>query len=347
MAQALPIARFSSGALPRQARYDAWRDLVSSVFVPTMPDGHGRRDLRAQVKSINFGHALIFDVQAEAQGFVRSPRLIAHEPLDHYLLQVYRKGVCQGRYGAVENTVHPGDIKLVDLAGAFETSNTDFDNITLTIPRPLLAPLLERPDTLHGRVLPRDSAMTRVLAAHIRQLADHAADMDMAEGVALANATVRLVAACLGVSKRARDETALHRAAAVGQAVRDFIEQDLTAATLEPDLLARRFRMSRSQLYRLFEEDGGVLAYIRGRRLQRCFQLLTNPLHAGRAIGEIALGHGFTSEAHFSRLFRRTFGMTPSEARRAGAAARMAVPASQATFINDWMRGLARGVTLD
>lgn len=347
MAEALPTAQFASKVLPRRARYEAWRDLVSAVFVPTLPDNHGHRDLRAQVNSINFGHALIFDVQAEAQGFVRSPRLIANEQLDHYILQVYRTGVCNGAYGDVQNIVYPGDIKVVDLTRPFHTSNTDFDNISLTIPRDFLAPLLEDPDAMHGRVLNRHSAMTRVIAAHIRELADHAADLDMADGIALASATIRLVAAGLGANKRARDETRSYQTAAIGQAVRDFIERNLTSPTLEPDLLVRQFRMSRTQLYRLFEEDGGVFAYIRLRRLPRCFQLITHPLHPGRAIGEIAFGLGFTSEAHFSRLFRRTFGLAPSEARQAGVAARMAVPASQASFINDWMRGLHRGSAAD
>lgn len=165
MAEALPVARFSSGALPRPARYDAWRSLVSAVFVSTLPDDHDHRDLRVRVNSINFGQALIFDIQADAQGFVRSPRLVATEQLDHYLFQVYRSGVCDGTYGDVQNTVYPGDIKVVDLARPFQTSNTDFDNITLTIPRVVLAPLLARPDALHRRVMTRHSAMNRVVAA--------------------------------------------------------------------------------------------------------------------------------------------------------------------------------------
>jgi AraC-like DNA-binding protein len=108
-------------------------------------------------------------------------------------------------------------------------------------------------------------------------------------------------------------------------------------------MLARRFHMSRSQLYRLFADEEGVAAYIRSRRLHRCFQVITDPAHFRRAIGEIALGHGFNSEAHFSRLFRLTFGVTPSEARAGAVTGQRVGDLGRATFINDWMRDLQSG----
>jgi AraC-like DNA-binding protein len=43
--------------------------------------------------------------------------------------------------------------------------------------------------------------------------------------------------------------------------------------------------------------------------------LLTDPAQHHRRIYEIAFELGFQSEAHFSRLFRSTFGMSPSDVR--------------------------------
>lgn len=344
MDRMLPVAEFTTAALTPLARYEAWRDLISAVFEPALPDGHQRHDLRAEVSSAHFGQVLLVNATAEAQHFSRSRRLIATENLDHYLIQVYRSGVCDGTYGEVQNTVRPGDIKIIDLAQTFRTFNTDFANITLTVPRTALAPLLDRPDAMHGIVLPREAPLARVIAAHIQELSTLAPQLTPIEGAALAAGTVRLVGACLGANPRSRDETRSYRLAAMGQAVRDFIGENVASPLLGPDLLARRFNMSRAQLYRLFAGEGGVAAYIQARRLKHCFLAITDPGQSRRRIGEIAFEVGFSSDAHFSHAFRRAFGMTPSEAR---AGAGLVRPPSRDTFINDWMRGLRRGIIDD
>ena len=294
---------------------------------------------------MHFGQALLVDVKADAQQFHRTRRLIAKEGLDHYLIQVYRHGVCDGTYGEVQNTVRPGDVKIIDLARTFSTSNTDFDNTTLTLPRDELAPLLERPDSLHGMVLPAASPLGSVLGAHIQALFA-AANLTPEAGSMLAAGSVRLVAACLGANARAQEETNPYRAAAAGQAVRNFIEANIAAPALGPDMLTRRFGLSRAMLYRLFMEDGGVAGYIQNRRLRRCFLAITDPAQRRVRIGDIAYAHGFSSDAQFSRAFRRAFGMTPSEARaEAQAGQSSSVIPNQATFINDWVRRLRPGIS--
>ena len=164
MPDGMRAAQFSTGALARQVRYDAWRHLISAVFEPTLPNGQRHEDMRAEASVAYFGNALVVSATAEAQHFTRSPRLIAAEGLDHYIVQLYRAGTCEGTYSDVRNIVHPGDIKIIDLARPFHTFNTDFDNISLTLPRAALAPLLANPDGLHGAVLHRDTAEARVLA---------------------------------------------------------------------------------------------------------------------------------------------------------------------------------------
>ncbi len=148
-----------------------------------------------------------------------------------------------------------------------------------------------------------------------------------------------MVAACLGPAPRVRDEAASHRAEATNATIRQYIDRHLTAPDLSPSSLARQFRASRAQLYRAFPDEGGVRAYIRTQRLRRCFQAIADPAQGWRGIGEIALSFGFVSESHFSRVFRQTFGLNPTDAR----AQALAPPATaDDSFINDWMRHLGR-----
>ncbi|MEP5051186.1 MAG: helix-turn-helix transcriptional regulator, partial [Alloalcanivorax venustensis] len=91
---------------------------------------------------------------------------------------------------------------------------------------------------------------------------------------------------------------------------------------LGPARLCRRFGLSRTRLYRLFEPFGGVAGYIREQRLDRAFRELAERDLGQRRLVEVALECGFDSQSHFCRLFRQRFGMTPGEAMEQGRSAR-------------------------
>ncbi len=88
------------------------------------------------------------------------------------------------------------------------------------------------------------------------------------------------------------------------------IEERLGSAMLTVANLCRWTGMSRSSLYRLFDRDGGVQAFIRTRRLARVAEELRDR-EAGR-VAEIAERWGFCDAAYLARVFREVHGVTPS-----------------------------------
>jgi AraC-like DNA-binding protein len=93
--------------------------------------------------------------------------------------------------------------------------------------------------------------------------------------------------------------------------IRRFIEQNLAESELSPALICRHMGVSRSQLYRLFAGSAGVAHYIRGRRLLRARAALRSSTDG---VASVAYACGFSSHAHFSRVFKRQFGLTPWQA---------------------------------
>jgi AraC-like DNA-binding protein len=73
--------------------------------------------------------------------------------------------------------------------------------------------------------------------------------------------------------------------------------------------------ISRSALYRLFERDGGLLAYDRMRRLRAAHRAMSNPLNTSTLV-ELAARYGFRDQAALLRSFRKTFGYSPSDLRQ-------------------------------
>ena len=139
--------------------------------------------------------------------------------------------------------------------------------------------------------------------------------MTAEEGTAAAAGSVAMIAACFqpAAATFARAKSELLDSLLVQ--MRRHIAQRLREGELDVDTLCRVFGISRATLYRLFEPFGGVATYIHNQRLSHVFTALMNPLQNHCRISEIAHDWGFSSESHFSRSFRKAFGMSPSEAR--------------------------------
>ncbi|OIJ95632.1 hypothetical protein BIV24_08495 [Streptomyces colonosanans] len=94
----------------------------------------------------------------------------------------------------------------------------------------------------------------------------------------------------------------------------DFIDLHLTDADLSPKTIARAHHISVRYLHRLFKEGGTTVGrWIQHRRLEGCRRALTFRRWENVTIGAVANRWGFQSAAHFSRVFRAAYGMSPQE----------------------------------
>jgi AraC-like DNA-binding protein len=126
--------------------------------------------------------------------------------------------------------------------------------------------------------------------------------------------------------------------------VRQAVRRHLRTPTRGPKNLSRLVGMSRSNLYRLFEDSGGVARHIQRERLLEARTLLSDAATT-RSISAIAEDLCFADASSFSRTFKREFGYSPSKARSAalsglelGATPRTPVPSEGAHF-GELLRG--------
>jgi len=96
---------------------------------------------------------------------------------------------------------------------------------------------------------------------------------------------------------------------AIAAAVRHLVANHRDTVRLE-ELLALT-GLSRSSFARQFKQHSGrsFSAFLNGLRLEAACREL---LESGRPVLDIALGAGFTQVSFFNRLFRRTYGCSPS-----------------------------------
>ncbi|CAB3750784.1 hypothetical protein B7G54_05780 [Burkholderia puraquae] len=87
---------------------------------------------------------------------------------------------------------------------------------------------------------------------------------------------------------------------------------------LSPDCIAAAMKVCGRTLYQAFESIGErPQAMIRRLLLEKCHEVLSQAGADGASITRLALQSGFSDPAHFARLFRRRFGVTPPQCRDA------------------------------
>ena len=145
----------------------------------------------------------------------------------------------------------------------------------------------------------------------LRRLADALAEDDDLAPLQVHAAALDLLCA----AARATPPAAAVRRGAVLDRVVDCLESDL-AAPPPMDMLARIAGLHPHHLMRAFRQQRGetIGGYVRRRRLEIADAELRR---ADLPLVEIALRAGFCDQAHFTRAFRRQFGVTPGLRRRA------------------------------
>ncbi|WP_051278340.1 helix-turn-helix domain-containing protein [Solimonas flava] len=307
----LPVLRFSTEGLREREAFDAWHDAAAVIFDTDRETP--RRGFAAAITAYHAGEFVISDTRFGAQRFERPLRKLRADGLDHFLIQLYRRGGYAGRSGDDTLQVRPGELSVLDLSRPISTRASSAETVSLVIPRRLLEGCVDV-DTLHGSVL--SGARADLLGDYLTALLRRMPELACEDVASVVRATGELLAALLAPSAdnvaRARDPL---RALTLERA-RRHIEQHLCSPQLGADTLCAALGISRATLYRLFDASGGVQAYIRKRRLQRVRDALLDPREQ-RHIATLAYAHGFASEAHFCRAFRRLFGLAPGELRQA------------------------------
>jgi AraC-like DNA-binding protein len=240
--------------------------------------------------------------------------------------------------------LRPGDVVILDLVRPTVLSVTDAHMLHLIVPRLLLPQLDKDPGVVCHHAGELAASLTANILTALVQRAPHTSKAQLR---LISPSLLQLMGAALGMPgspSMMRDTTLAHR-------LRRYIEYNLKSQTLTPADLARRFGVSRSQLYRTFASCGGVETYVRSRRLRHSMIALSDPNQAHRRIGEISYALGFADEAHFSRLFRAAYGCSPRAWRKAateapsttGIAATGSMAEAPLATMAAWLRQMTSG----
>lgn len=312
--QTLSSLKFDSAALAPEEAFVRWQEELSAVFDVTIDNHDAERRFGGCMETFHLGGVLLAKTMSGRQRFTRTHRTVARSGIDHFLIQAHGKGGFLGVADEREFSVDAGDICIFDLSRPCATLSNDFCNITLCLPRSALEPLVEDPETLHGLVLPAQSAGGILLHDHLFSVFRAAGRLPPHEAMSVGGRTMAFVAGCLQDATAARSAGRRQVRAALPVQVRRFIDRHLCDPDLGPETITAALGVSRATLFRMYEASGGVASYIRKRRLASSLADLRAP-QAPERIVDIAYKWGFRSESSYSRAFRALYGFSPREFR--------------------------------
>ena len=267
--------------------------------------------LEVSGRAFDLGRAVLADTIHPSLEFVRDSRITRRDGADNIYVLTQVAGSYEMATDSVEGRVGSGQVTLFDIARPVSRRAFPGRTLCLSVGRELVDEVMPGKDVHALRVTTGGSLM----AEHLRGLRAHLPSMPMAAATHLVRSALHTLAACvlptpdrLEQARPALTEALLSRA-------KRYIHAHCEEPSLSPDHIAVAVGSSRSGLYRAFEPEGGVAAYIRGARLQAARAALQNR-DDHRRIGEIGYAYGFLSESQFSRAIRSAFGASPSELRR-------------------------------
>lgn len=232
--------------------------------------------------------------------------------------RIMREGKLSGIIGEQSVSLEPGDIFISPYNMPYALDMEDFSGRFISMSAPSLGH--ERASRVGLHILRAGEPETQIIDGAIEGF------FKALDGVTIETGN-RLAMMLRGTLERHLDSLSETRIELHGRArewqgpMLEYIEENIANHELGVELLTKAFPTSRAVVYRNFEDFGGVTRYIAKRRLERALSVLVFD-RLDMSIGQIATDHGYRSQGHFSRAFKKHFGVSPKDARLSFSASR-------------------------
>ncbi|MEV6227891.1 helix-turn-helix domain-containing protein [Saccharopolyspora shandongensis] len=299
-----------------------WNQAITRTLGPQTVTPRNKAPFAGRITADSLGYLKVATIEADAQRMSRMPQHAAQ--LDRELVSIGLQG--QGRSALIQDSrtalLSPGDLVVYKATRPYTLDQYDhFRMHVFHVPRKAVA--LPHSDicAVMATALPTDSGVAAMLAPLLSMLATTAATCPPHVGEQLAGTVTDLLAALISERTR-KSESAGERSAgqAMVRRVREYVNQHLANPDLSPEAIAAHHRISVRYLHKIFEGEGTTISrWIQQRRLEECSRELAQRHRVIPTVSAVAQRWGFVNPAHFSRVFRAAYGMSPREWRNAAA----------------------------
>jgi len=303
-------------AAPKRLQF--WNELTSDTLTEQCAVADDPTAFSGRVRRIDLGSLRLAEICASASRVDRTRAHISHAVESPYVIRLPLSGELGSVQGGSEVRQKAGDFVLYDTSRPYQMVVPNRTKLlSIRIPREQLLRYFPCPEAVTGVVLSGNSEAGRIALRFLKGFWFDSGSVILGiSAPRIADIALQLIASCYAMLPTAISGSSRpvvrHRVA-----IQMFIEDHLCDPGLTPTSIAAALNLSPGYVHKLFAGScDSVARLIVKRRLERCREAFDDRLQRARSVTDIAFSFGFNSPAHFSRVFRERFGMSPREYRQ-------------------------------
>lgn len=308
---------FRTTGVPSKSRAAYWSHGYTSRFSsiaakPVDPD-----TFHAELRIETIGPATFACVRSKPTTVERTVEQAKRECERMFAFMMLVRGSGAVRIRGRETSIEAGDVMLTDTTEPIVCSYTEpVIGISARVSETALRSRLPAADDLWGQKLAGGSPLTNTAISMARCLTKDMTELPPAQySGAVAGYLLDVLAMSYSLASD-RDAEDVTQVGVRLSCIRSFVENNLENPDLSPFMVAEAIEISPRYVRKLMERHGETLSgLILRRRLEESAKRLSSPVHRRRTVTDIAFSLGFNSTAHFARVFKTKYGVTPSEYR--------------------------------
>lgn len=295
----------------------SWRTAISQAVVPLDIEAHGSDPFVGRYRQACVGEVKFFDMQTTAHIVRRSPALITAEQRKFYKMSLQLSGRARLEQSGRTTELNPGDLAVYDTQHPYTLSFPEGSRAMVMIfPQEMVELTADEVSQVTAVRFPGEHGMGRLINPFFAELGSNLDQLGSAYASRLVHSALDLMMTMLAEELHSREQGGSPHSC-LGRQVRDYIVENLGDDSLSPASIAEAHFISLRYLYTLFAGEGTpVSAWIRSQRLAHIRRDLSDPIYAQRPVSWIAGQWGLHDAAHFSRLFKADYGVSPAAYRR-------------------------------
>jgi AraC-like DNA-binding protein len=307
-----PWLYWSSNLFQLRHQFDAWHSALNQSHLRWKLNKPISAKFFGEIKMRHLGGIRIVYCNCEPCGGARTKQEIAKCGEAYFGLLFILNGSELVKIRNETALLGKGTLLLWDSTQTVEFELIEpLKKVTLFIPQDQLRMRVPRLEPYIGKRINIHRGVGAITASHVAALANESAHIQNGRGDSIVDLTLELIATCLQV-KENRPMTLAKKEFLTG--IKTYIKSNLEDPELGPVSIAKHFNISARYLHILFEYTGtSVSKWIQRKRLEQCRRDLLRIERSRHNITDIAFKWGFNDSAHFSRLFKNYYRLSPSD----------------------------------
>jgi AraC family transcriptional regulator, positive regulator of tynA and feaB len=310
------VHSLSTSGLSPKKQIQCWSDALTDLCGQFDIDPLRASSLEARVNYTTVSRLKICQIEVSqhriAHSVARSKSRLSEHPYVKILFQT--EGISYFEQDGRRIELRPGDCLAYDVACPHTIVSPGLTRHDVVIvPKELLQERGFHSSRMSACKLSALTGTGRIAHEFVHAAFDEAAKLSRNNAVVVADSLIDLLLLPLREADATFDRGGPEAMYIRAQA---FIREHLRDPDLSIDQISTALGCTKRYLHMLFSDRGTTVSdYIWHARLQNCRHELET--HAGKTVTDVAFSWGFSSSSHFSRVFRKYFGIVPSSIHKA------------------------------